>query len=440
MAITQQPDLGLSPFQPADSSVTETPFCPPTQFRTRNFFAHVLDGVFFMGGLAFTSTEIVLSVLVYQLGGSEFAIGCVFALTELGVALPQLLTAPISDGLKQKKYWVLCGGFLQRLPWLALALIFLHLPVPNDGSFVLLLLGLVTVSFLFSGAMGPAWSEFVASTVPYTLRGRMFALRQGLTGIIGLTAGGIVSYIIAYYPFPYNYANLFSITFSFWMLSLLCLAFVKEGVNRYRVHPSYSFYFTRHIPSILRHDQDFRGFLLLKAGMLCSMMSFGFYSVYTIQHFELPASTAGFFIMLYMLGQVICSFLFGMIADRFGHRTNVVIFCGLILLQNALVLFAPSLDFYYPIFFFLGAIRSIQIITFVSMPMEYADSRDRPTYYALSHTLLSPFYLSGMLGGILIGCIGYHGLFTVSMTFSVLTMLIVLLLIREPRTIRQQAY
>lgn len=396
----------------------------------------MVDGILFMGGLAFTSTEIVLSVLIYRLGGSEAAIGCVFALTELGVALPQLLTAPFIDGLPRKKILVLFSGLAQRIPWLILAFLLFFTPFNQDGRDVPLVLGFITTTFLITGFMGPAWNEFVASTVPRTFRGRLFALRQAISGIIGIGAGFAVTYILETADFPRNFSYLFLTTFLFWIASLTCLAFVRETAQPVRNHESLRHYLFKHVPDILKNDGDYRWFLVVKAGMLLSLISFGFYSVYAIKRFDLPASEAGAFVRYYMLGMIGWSFLFGYLADRFGHRINIILFCVMVIFQSMAALLTPSAALFKVIFLFLGANRSIQIITFVAMPMEYADSRDRPTYYALSNTLLAPFYLSALLGGFLIPFIGYRGLFIMAASFASFTLLCAIFFVRDPRRIR----
>ncbi|MGC9328131.1 MAG: MFS transporter [Candidatus Hinthialibacter sp.] len=413
-----------------------TPSRIPAPYHRRNFLMHMTDGILFMGGLAFTSTEIVLSVLIYRLGGSEAAIGGVFALAELGVALPQLLTAPFIDGLPRKKPLVLFTGLAQRTPWLILAYLLFFTPFQQDGSDVPLVLGLIASTFLITGFMGPAWNEFVASTVPRTLRGRLFALRQAISGIIGIGAGFAVTHILETAPFPQNFSYLFLTTFLFWIASLTCLTFVHETAQPVRNHASLRQYLFQHVPQILQSDNDFRWFLAVKAGMLLSLISFGFYSVYAIKRFDLPASEAGAFVRYYMFGAIGWSFLFGYLADRFGHRINVILFCFIVIFQSAAALLAPSATLFKVIFLFLGANRSIQIITFVAMPMEYADSRDRPTYYALSNTLLAPFYLSALLGGFLIPFIGYRGLFVLAAGFAFLTSLGAVFFIRDPRHTR----
>lgn len=415
-----------------DSSSSST----PTKRERRNFVMHLIDGSLYMGGLAFTSTEIVLSVLIYRLGGGEAAIGGVFALTELGVAFPQLISAPFVDGLPRKKYPVLFSGFLQRLPWPILAFLLYFTDIKQDGSSVPVVLLLIAIAFLISGFMGPAWNEFVASTVPRTMRGRLFALRQSFTGLLGIAAGLGVAYILDAYSFPQSFSYLFIITFLFWMASLCSLMFVKENAQPVQKHESLRHYLFHHVPGILKNDKNFRWFLAIKALMLLSLISFGFYSVYALKRFNLPPSEAGVFVQYYMFGMIGWSFLFGYLADRYGHRLNVILFGLIVVGQSVMALSAPSAFIFKTIFLFLGANRSIQIITFITMPMEYAESQDRPTYYALSNTLLSPFYLSAMLGGLLIPLIGYHGLFILAAGFASITSLCAILFVRDPRHTR----
>jgi len=405
----------------------------PTNQPLRNFLFHLIDGVFYMGGLAFTSTEIVLSVLIYRLGGSELAIGCVFALTELGQAFPQLLSAPFAEQMRRQKPMVILGGFLQRVPWLILGILLWFRAIPSDGSFVGVVLLLLAISFTFSGIAAPSWSEYVASTVPLTWRGRLFALRQGFTGVVGILAGWVVARILESYPFPRNFALLFWIAFALWMISLLCLASVRETPKPKPEKINLKKYFLRQVPEILRNDRNFRWFLVLKALMLISLISFGFFSVYGIKRFNLPPAAVGTFTSLYMAGQILCSFLFGYLADHYGHRLNILLFCLIVLGQTLLALFAPSPLLYELIFLLLGANRSIQIITFVGMPMEYAESNLCPTYFAMSYSLVAPFYLSGIVGGGLAPYIGYTGLFLVSAFFALLAFIVAVRRIRNPR-------
>ncbi|RJP33423.1 MAG: MFS transporter [Candidatus Omnitrophota bacterium] len=409
------------------------------QQNRHNFFLHLIDGVLYMCGQAFTSTEIVLSVLIYRLGGSEIAIGCVFALTELGQAIPQLISAPFMEGLPRKKMAVLIGGMTQRTPWLIIALLLLFGDVKQDGSLVPIVLMLISFTFLTGGVMGPAWSEFVASTVPLQWRGRLFALRQGIGGVFGVGVGFLVTYIVDSIAFPHNFSCLFFCTYVIWLLSLSSLIFVKENANPVRRHEVYSQYFFRDIPHLLKEDRDFRWFLMMKALMLMSLISFGFFSVYAIKRFQLPAYYAGTFTVFYMIGQIGSSFLFGYLADRYGHRVNVKLFSLIVILQSVLAIIAPSIIVFYFIFLLLGANRSVHSITFVGMPLEYGDSRNRPTFYALSNTMLAPFYLSGIIGGLLISSIGYEGLFVLSSIFALLTLVCTVLFVRDPRILGRES-
>ncbi len=401
-------------------------------YAARNFILHLFDGALYMGGLAFVSPEIVLSVLIYRLGGSEIAIGGIFALTEMGGALPQILTAPFIDGMARKKLCVLIVAFIQRLPWLIVGLLLLFGKIAGVGG-VSIVLGLIVTGALIGGTMGPAWSSFLASTVPETRRGRLFALRQSFAGVIGIGAGFLTAYLLNTVHFPVNFSLLFFTCYGFYLASFICLIFVHEPRRPVRSHESLQSYYFKHIPRILKNDKDFRWFLFMKAGMLLSLISFGFYSVYGITRFSLPPSTAGVFTSCYMAGQISCSFLFGWIADRYGHRVNMILFGVIVIIQNLMAVLAPHPSIFYLLFILLGANRSIQIITFITMPLEYTGSRDRPTYFALSYTLTAPFFLSGMLGGGLIPFIGYEGIFFLSAFFAVWVMFCAFRFIREPR-------
>ncbi len=390
-----------------------------------------------MTGLAITSPEIVIAVLIDQLGGSAIAVGCVFALTEIGIGFPQLFMAPFVERVARKKRFIILYGIGQRLPWLAVGLLFFIVTPGTDGSLVPVILVLISASFLSGGLMGPAWGEYVASTVPMKWRGRLFALRQAIAAGIGIPAGLLIAYVIGTYAFPLNYSILFLLVFVIWGFSYVALVLVKETPAPVRKHESLRHYFFVHVPAILGKDRDFVSFLLLKVAMLLSMMSFGFYAVYAQKKFDLNPSVVGQFTSYYMIGQIVFSYGAGILADRFGHRINAVLFGLTVIAQCLIAIWAQSVLVYSTIFFLSGAVRIIQIITFVGMPMEYADSIDRPTYYALSNTLTAPFYLSGMLGGALIGWFGYQPVFLLTAGFALVTVVLEMGVVRDPRSQRR---
>ncbi len=401
----------------------------------RNFTFHLLDGVFIMGGIAFTSVEIVLSVLIYKLGGSEIAIGCVFALTELGAAIPQIFTAPFIQPLRRLKPMVVSIGFIMRLFWLMIALLLFFTDIKDDGKYVYIVLGLISAFFLAAGAIGPGWGDYVATTIPRRLMGRLFALRQGFTGIVGIGAGFVVAYILKTFSFPVNFSILFFIAFIFMQFSLVCLALIREPKRPRLPKPNLKNYYFRKIPRIIVRDSNFRWFLILKALMLISLMSFGFFAVYGVKKFNLSSSAAGAFTSTYMCGQFISSYFIGYLVDKWGQRLNVILFGIVVILQSLLAILAPNPVVFGMIFLLLGANRTMHTITFISMALEYGAARNRPTYYAISFSFLAPLYLSGMLAGWLILYIDYSGIFLCSAFFGIIVLLIALFKIKEPRNL-----
>ena len=406
---------------------------------SRNFVFHLFDGVFIMGGMAFTSVEIVLSVLIYKLGGSEIAIGCVFALTELGAAIPQIFTAPFIPPLRRLKPLVVSIGFIMRLFWLLIALLLFFSDIRDDGKYVLVVLGLISAFFLAAGVIGPGWGDYVATTVPRHLRGRLFALRQGITGIVGIGAGFAVAYILNTFSFPVNFSILFFIAFIFTQFSLVCLALIREPKRPRQPKPDLKDYYFRKIPEIIARDKNFRWFLILKGAMLVSLMSFGFFAVYGVKKFNLSSSAVGTFTSIYMGGQFLSAYFIGHLVDKWGQRLNVILFGVVVILQSILAIFAPNPFVYGTIFLLLGANRTMHSITFISMAMEYGSDGNRPTYYAISFSFLAPLYLSGMFAGWMILYIGYSGVFLCSAFFGIIALGIALFKIIEPRNLDYRA-
>ena len=95
-----------------------------------NFSVNLWDVTFITLGFSLISKETVLPVLVSQLTDSKLAIGLVPAVWSLGIHLPQLLTANMTERMVYKKPFIaLVSLFCERVPYLLVGLVrFLPLP------------------------------------------------------------------------------------------------------------------------------------------------------------------------------------------------------------------------------------------------------------------------------------------------------------------------
>jgi len=87
-----------------------------------NFTANLMDWTLFWMGMGFISVNTVLPAFIRHFTSSNFLIGFISSLGDLGWFLPQILVANFTQKLRRKKSMVIFTGIGERIPWLFLFL------------------------------------------------------------------------------------------------------------------------------------------------------------------------------------------------------------------------------------------------------------------------------------------------------------------------------
>jgi MFS family permease len=135
--------------------------------------------------------------------------------------------------------------------------------------------------------------------------------------------------------------------------------------------------------------------------------------------------------------QALWGLVWGVVADRWGHK--LVLTGGALLLMLAAVTawFATGPGWLSVVFGLLGAAIAAELTSSLNIILEFCTPADRPTYIGLTNTLLAPtLALAPLLGGWLATFTGgYNSLFLVAATCAGVGALLLLLWVRELRHI-----
>jgi len=283
----------------------------------------------------------------------------------------------------------------------------------------------------------PGWFDLFSKITPVQLRGRQFAYRSVVGAILGVFGGAVVVFVLDSYKYPKNFGILFLLTFLTMMVSYIFLLLLKED----KPNPSTQLFshkeFYKRLFTIVHGEKNFRNFLVSDALMMLANMSHAFFAVYAIEKFSLPDSYAGTFTIVMMATMIVGSLYFGYIADKFGHKINLLWASTFIGLSCLTAIVSPIVELYY--FVFVGASLNITLlmVSRLTIVAEICSEDDRPTYIALANVITAPFILSGMIGGIVVDVFGFKTLFAISIIFSMITIIWLLLKVVEPRKILQ---
>jgi MFS family permease len=167
--------------------------------------------------------------------------------------------------------------------------------------------------------------------------------------------------------------------------------------------------------------------------MMCSTMANGFFAVYAITKFSLPDAAAGAFTMVIAGSTIFGSLLFGFLADRRGHRLNMLLAGMFTFLACVSALVAPTPAWYAVVFVCSASSVALGGISRLPLIAELCAPEERPTYIALSNMVTSPFVLVGIVGGWIANAFGFSTLLLIAGVVALVTVFWWLTMVDEPR-------
>lgn len=400
----------------------------------KNIVANIVDGGAYAFGISFVSLQTVIPVMVKHISNSDFAVGLVPVLWTAGFYFPQIFIANHAQRFPYKMRLFLQTAFVQRVPWLLLSLLsffMLGQLGPTAGTFFFFFvftLAAVTGSLCF-----PIWFDLIAKLTPVELRGRLFAARNLLGGVLGVLAGIVVEMVLADIAYPLSYGLLFMLAFFFMLVSYWALTRLKEESPSAVADEVHFLEYYRNLPRILKGQKNFRNFLISDALLIAATMAGAFYAVHAIQKFNLSDSSAGLFTVVIMWSTIIGNIFFGGIADRYGHKVNLVLAASSTALSCFVALLAPFEPLYLIVFVCMAFQIGLSGISRLSFVVELCSEEERPTYVALTNLVTSPFTLFGLVAGALATQFGYDVVFLSAGLLAAASALWMALRVEEPR-------
>lgn len=405
-----------------------------------NFIFNVLDGAFFGWGMGFASTVTIIPLFIATLTDSTTLIGLAASFHVIGWQIPQLFTAGWVSGMSRLKPTCMRLGMLERSPYFALALTAALIPTVGKEIALILAVFFLILQGLGGGAGATPWQTLISKIITLDRRGTFYGVLMAAVSLMQ-SAGAIIAGILLYaLPSPLDFALCFLFGGLSLMISWFCIAQTREPATPAAARRRDWRTFRQQVVTILRDDKNFRWFLVVRALSQFAVMAIAFYTVYGVRRFQMEEQMAGFLVGVLMLAQTIASPLLGWLGDRRSHREMFALGMTFAAASALLAFFAPSLNWFYAIFFLSGIGNTVTWGTTLTLTAEFGTDANRPYYIGMANTLVAPATIAApIVGGWLADAVGFEATFAVAAIGGILTSAVLLFAMIDPRKAPTQA-
>jgi len=376
----------------------------------------------------FFDASIVMPVFVALFTSSPLLIGAPAAIRLAGLYVPQLPVAIVIRHLAHIKPFFFSQAAIGRAALVGCVLAALLAgSVPAEVALTILFLSWAVFSFT-EGAATLAWLDLVGEVIHVRLRGRYFGVVGSLGGVLAIAGGFVVREAMTGEITPTTFARLFGWGCVAFMVSVVCIGFVRE--QRDGVRPRLDDSPLGHVRRLVRGGHLGRvAIAQILAGSV--QLALPFYVIFAHDAVGLSAEWLGAFIVAQTVGGSVGAVAWARVAERSGAR-RVVLLSAILLVAIPLLAMAAEQAFggffLLLVFFLAGAARGGSVAGVWQYILDLVAPRDRRVFMGLANSSNAPTLLMPVIGGVLLAWGGFTWLFTASVGLGVLAVITSLLL------------
>ena len=397
-----------------------------------NFIVNVFDGGFFGMGLGFASFTTVLPLFVSNLTHSAILIGLIPAIHIMGWQLPQLFTAHWVSRQKSYKPMVMFFTVHERLPFLGLAAIVWFMPNLGPRVALFLIFLLLIWQGLGGGFTATAWQCLIARIIPGERRGVFFGFQSAAGNLLAAAGAVIAGQVLERNSTNSGFTTCFLLACGAFALSYFAIGLTREKSASPVTLTNDLKGFWQNLRTILRRDENFRWFIVIRILAQLGTVGIAFYTVYVVRIYGVDEATAGILTGLLMVVQTIFNPIMGWLGDKWSHRGVMVLGMLAAALSAGVALWAPSVGWFY-LAYSLAGIAYVAVWTIaMTMTLDFGQEHEKPSYIGLANTLIAPTaFILPLLGGWLADNAGYHATFLATSIGAIATVLVLSFVLRD---------
>ena len=401
----------------------------------RNFIANFGHGMLGMTGFRLINAPTFVPAYIFMLTGSSMMVGVSQALQQVGAVMSPLINASAIEDKARILPVALRTGMLMRLPLLGLALAGWLL----SGPWLVGLTMLFLLAFgYYSGAQRVSFQMLMAKVIPLEKRGRL----QGYRNLAGGAIAAALSFwagktLIAGNVLGNGYATTFMLSFILTSAGLTVLVMlIREPDSHQRRAPMKLRHRLRELPQLL-DDRHYKFYLVGQMLTTAGRIGMPFCILHAGAVMHMTGSALGLLTFAFLGADTLANLFWGLLGDRKGFRAVYLLALILWIAAFAMMLVAHNQAGFVIGFVLMGAASSGYMMSVSTLVLEFGKREDIPMRLAISTTAeTSIASISPIIGGVIATVYGFTTLIGLSIVLLTFALVVVTLLVRDPRFTR----
>ncbi len=398
-----------------------------------NFPYGVLEIVFFVIAINFVDSSTILPLFITLISGSPIFIGVITTIFNGGTLFPQIFFYRYVEKKEDKKGLFIKFALLRSGTWAIMGLFVLLFPANYPLLRYLLFFTVLAFTFLIS-IEDIIWADLISKIIDPAKRGMFIGLGSLFGSILAIGTGFFIKWLLSKdspLSFPFNFSLIFFLTSIFFYISVSFYYFVKV-IDDEPPQEEQTFSPAREVFEILKTNINFTKYILVNFISNAFLLSLPFFFLYGRDIFSIPDREVGFFMASQNIGRAVFTYLFGLMVDKMGHKSVLVLssLLGVVIIIISIFLpwFSPYVEpkyLFYIIFLLSGAVLSGKFVGSVNYLLDIAPPGKVPAFRGISNSLISvSLLIFPSLGGVILKYTSYFTLFLITLSLLIISTII----------------
>lgn len=405
----------------------------------RNYLGNYLHGMLGMTGFRLVNTPTFLPAYLHMISGSNAIVGLGLALQQVGGVISPIFGASRIEHRTKVMPAAMWMGGLARTAVLGIAVSGWLL---KGQALVASILGFMLMFGLFMGAQRVVFSLLMAKVIPISRRGRLQAWRNFTGSVIAAAlAYAAGRYFIGPNLFGNGYGTTFIFAFVLTTMGLWALQLLLKEPEPPTTRTQARFRDRlREFPRLITEDRAYAWFLVVQMLSSSARIATPFYILYVGSSVHMTGKLLGALSFAFIGADALSNLIWGYLGDKTGFRLVLLFSLAAWAASTVLLLEVHTTWAIFLAFFGLGAGQAGYMMAAQTMILEFGARDDLPMRIAVSATAESiTATLAPLIGGQVADLFGYGTVFGLSLGVLAAGLLVLIGLVKEPRTARLAA-